>query len=43
MSAPELTRYFDTGFKLPAVKILPGQYHSAQDDGLIVTVLGSCV
>jgi len=43
MSAPALNRYFDTGFKLPAVKILPGQYHSAQGEGLIVTVLGSCV
>jgi len=43
MEAQSLTHYFDTGFKLPAVKILPGQYHSVQYDGLIVTVLGSCV
>ena len=36
-------RYYDRGFKLPAVKILPGQYYAAIEDGLIVTVLGSCV
>ena len=39
----QLTRYFDGDFKLPAVKILPGQYYAAREEGLIVTVLGSCV
>jgi chemotaxis protein CheD len=37
------SRYFDRHFGLPAVKILPGEYFSAQDDVVIVTVLGSCV
>ena len=43
MEAQSLTCYFDSSFKLPAVKILPGQYHSMTHAGLIVTVLGSCV
>ncbi len=43
MDSQALTRYFDGGFKLPAVKILPGQYYAGAEDGLIVTVLGSCV
>jgi len=43
MDSQTLTRYFDSSFKLPAVKILPGQYYAGAEDGLIVTVLGSCV
>ena len=43
MDSQTLTRYFDGDFKLPAVKILPGQYYAAEEAGLIVTVLGSCV
>lgn len=38
-----VARYFDKQFQLEAAKILPGQYHAAVDDILIVTVLGSCV
>jgi chemotaxis protein CheD len=38
-----VARYFDREFKLGAVKILPGQYHAADRDVVIVTVLGSCV
>jgi len=38
-----VARYFDKQFKLEAAKILPGQYHAAADDIVIVTVLGSCV
>ena len=38
-----VARYFDKQFQLEAAKILPGQYHAAADDMLIVTVLGSCV
>jgi chemotaxis protein CheD len=40
---PGVARYHDKQFGLEAVKILPGQYHSGAGDGLIVTVLGSCV
>jgi len=36
-------RYFDRKFQLEAAKILPGQYHAAAADMVIVTVLGSCV
>jgi chemotaxis protein CheD len=43
VQAQSLTCYFDASFKLPAVKILPGQYYSARHDVVIVTVLGSCV
>lgn len=35
-------QYFDREFRVDAVKILPGQYHSARS-GAITTVLGSCV
>jgi chemotaxis protein CheD len=38
-----VARYFDKQFKVEAAKILPGQYHAAADDIVIVTVLGSCV
>jgi chemotaxis protein CheD len=36
-------RYFDREFQVDAIKILPGQYHSARAEGAITTVLGSCV
>jgi chemotaxis protein CheD len=35
-------QYFDREFRAQAIKILPGQYHSARE-GMITTVLGSCV
>ncbi len=35
--------YLDREFGLPAVKILPGQWHAARGDVAITTVLGSCV
>jgi len=38
-----VARYFDRQFSLGAVKILPGQYHAAARDVVIVTVLGSCI
>ena len=38
-----VARYFDKQFQVEAAKLLPGQYHAAADDILIVTVLGSCV
>ena len=38
-----VARYFDKQFKVEAAKILPGQFHAAADDIMIVTVLGSCV
>ena len=41
--APAPLRYFDREFQVPAVKILPGQYHAARGQGAITTVLGSCV
>jgi len=43
MDEPAPARYFDKQFALEAVKILPGQYYTAQGDEVIVTVLGSCV
>jgi chemotaxis protein CheD len=36
-------RYFDPQLGLPAVKLLPGEYHVSRDDIVQVTVLGSCV
>jgi chemotaxis protein CheD len=36
-------RYFDPQLGVPAVKLLPGQYHVTCDDVVQVTVLGSCV
>ena len=36
-----VARYFDKQFQVEAAKILPGQYHAAADDILIVTVLGT--
>lgn len=38
-----VARYFDKQFQLEAAKLLPGQYHAAASDVVIVTVLGSCV
>ncbi len=35
--------YYDRTFNMPAVKILPGEYHATDSDTMIVTVLGSCV
>jgi chemotaxis receptor (MCP) glutamine deamidase CheD len=35
--------YFDRQFDRSAVKILPGEYHVATNDIVLVTVLGSCV
>lgn len=40
--SPAPLQYFDREFRVDAVKILPGQYHAARD-GMITTVLGSCV
>ena len=38
-----VARYFDKQLQLEAAKLLPGQYHAAADNAVIVTVLGSCV
>ncbi|MBY0340575.1 MAG: chemoreceptor glutamine deamidase CheD [Rhodocyclaceae bacterium] len=35
--------YYDRIFKYDAVKILPGEYYIANQDMVLVTVLGSCV
>jgi len=35
--------YFDAQFKLPALKLLPGQFAATATPQLLVTVLGSCV
>lgn len=35
--------YYDRKFSSEAVKILPGEYYVANDDLMLVTVLGSCV
>lgn len=43
MHATAPIRYFDREFQVESVKILPGQYHAAQGQGAISTVLGSCV
>jgi len=39
--APNL--YFDRGFNIDAVKLLPGEYYTTRRDMLMVTVLGSCI
>ena len=36
-------QYFDRQLNLPAVKLLPGEYHVTGNDMVQVTVLGSCV
>jgi chemotaxis protein CheD len=35
--------YYDRHFDIQAAKLLPGEYHVATTDTLLVTVLGSCV
>jgi len=35
--------YYDRQLDLPAVKLLPGEYHVTEKDMVQVTVLGSCV
>lgn len=35
--------YFDSHFKSPAVKVLPGEYFVENEDVLIQTTLGSCI
>jgi chemotaxis protein CheD len=35
--------YFDQQFKLPAVKLFPGDYIATDNPQLLVTLLGSCV
>jgi chemotaxis protein CheD len=42
-SHPHGLDYFDAQFRLPAVKLLPGDYVSTRNPSLLVTVLGSCV
>jgi chemotaxis protein CheD len=37
------TRYFDRGFRLEAVRILPGEYHAGGGPLGMTTLLGSCV
>ena len=37
------TRYFDRHFQQEAVKILPGEFYATRENGIIVTVLGSCI
>jgi chemotaxis protein CheD len=38
-----VNRYYDRHWERDAVKILPGEYHVATEDVVLVTVLGSCV
>lgn len=38
-----LKRYHDKRFNLPAVRLLPGEFHASRADMLITTTLGSCV
>lgn len=40
---PAQNIYFDSQFKLEAVKILPGEYYASKIERVLVTVLGSCV
>ena len=40
---PAPNRYYDRRFEKEAVKILPGEYYIANQDMVLVTVLGSCV
>ena len=35
--------YYDPGFEIDAVKILPGEFYVTARDMMLVTVLGSCV
>lgn len=43
MPSLQPNRYFDRYFQQEAIKILPGEYFATAEDGIIVTVLGSCV
>ena len=43
MANAQPNRYFDRHFNQEAVKILPGEYFATGEDGMIVTVLGSCI
>ncbi len=36
-------RYFDRQFQRDAVKLLPGEYYTTNEDVALVTILGSCV
>lgn len=37
-------RYFDTHFKVAAIKVFPGEHHvTSREDEMLVTILGSCV
>jgi chemotaxis protein CheD len=38
-----INRYWDTDRKMPAAKILPGEYYVTGQQELVTTVLGSCV
>ncbi|QYZ66543.1 MAG: chemotaxis protein CheD [Gammaproteobacteria bacterium (ex Lamellibrachia satsuma)] len=38
-----INRYWDRNHKMPAAKILPGEYYVTTNDEIITTVLGSCV
>lgn len=38
-----INRYWDTVHKMPAAKILPGEYYITTGQELVTTVLGSCV
>jgi chemotaxis protein CheD len=40
-NAAVVNRYFDRRFDRDAIKILPGEYHVATEDVVLVTVLGS--
>lgn len=43
-SASSGRRYFDTHFKVDAIKVFPGEHHVTDRDGeMLVTILGSCV
>lgn len=37
------TAYFDSHFRRPAVKLMPGEYFVSRGESILCTVLGSCV
>jgi chemotaxis protein CheD len=39
----KINRYWDRAHRMPAAKILPGEYYVTTNDEIITTVLGSCV
>lgn len=43
ISNNEPNRYRDTVFDVEAIKLMPGDYHAALRNTLLVTVLGSCI